>query len=253
MKGYALLWFILLVMAGCQTMPNTRSDLTGVNVNHKAADINMRLGLEYMKNGDYVIALEKLARSLKQNPRLPATHNTIALLYQILGEMDKAEYHFKLSVKYGPGYSEAQNNFGVFLCQQGRYREAEKHFLLAAENPLYVSMAEAIENAGKCVSKIPDLDAASAHFLRALRIDPQMTESLFNLAKLNYQQENFSIAKSYIDSYRAASPWTVNALLLAIKIADALGDKDRATSYILLLKARFPDAPETAEMTQRLN
>ncbi len=248
MKGCIALWLILAAMAGCQTQPNTRPDLAEVTINYKAAEINMRLGLNYMENGDYATALEKLEKSLKQNPRLPATHNAIALLYQILGKTDKAEYHFKQSVKYDPSYSEAQNNFGVFLCQQGHYRKAERRFLLAIDDPLYASVAEAVENAGICLSKIPDIDAASVYFLRALRINPQMTQSLFHLAKINLQQKAFSTAKSYIDRYRAASSWNPESLLLAIKIADALDDKDAATSYILLLKAKFPDSSQAVEL-----
>ena len=248
MKLWFILWLAWVTLIGCQSTHNNRSHLDGVTVNHKAADINMRLGLQYMEQGDYVTALQKLEKSLKQNPQSPATHNTLALLYNILGKTRQAEHHFKQSVRYNPDYSEAQNNFGVFLCEQARYFEAEKRFLLAIQNPLYASPAQAAENAGICLSKIPDFDKAEGYFQQALRINPIMAQSIFYIAKISYQKRDMSKAKFYIDRYRLTSEWNAESLLLAARIARELGDQDAVASYILLLKGKFPESDEALEV-----
>lgn len=244
-KAFILgLGFLLLV--GCQqggTRPQQH-----VAPDSEAAEINMRLGLNYMQRGDYAIAMEKLEKSLKQDPNLPSAHETIALLYQRLGETTKAEKHFKEAINRAPNYSEAHNNYGVFLCQQGRYEESEKYFLTAVKNPLYNSPAQAIENAGLCVSRIPDLIRAEAHFHKALQINPNMAKSLLKLADISYQKQDYEQAKSYMKRYQSVSLWSPQALLIAIKIENKLGEEDEMASHILLLKGKFPDSDQALQV-----
>ncbi|WP_438970348.1 type IV pilus biogenesis/stability protein PilW, partial [Methylophaga sp.] len=237
-------------LTACNSTGNTRPEY--VAPDPKAAEINMRLGLNYMQRGDYAIALDKLEKALKQNPNLPSAHNTIALLYQQLGENDKAEAHFLEAVERAPKYSEAQNNFGVFLCQQRRYEDAEQRFLKAIENPLYNSKAMALENAGLCVSRIPDLEKAEAYFRKALQLQPTLSKSLLQMATINYGQQNYLQSRAYIQRYQQASGWTAQSLLLAIKIENKLNDQDAVSSYSLILRSRFPDSDEMRMLNQGL-
>lgn len=210
----------------------------------KAAEINMRLGLNYLQRGEYAIALEKLQKALKQNPNLPSAHNTIALLYQRLGENDKAEAHFQEAVDRKPDYSQAQNNYGVFLCQQGRFEDAEEHFMAAVKNPLYETPAQAYENAGLCANRIPDQKKAEAFFRKALQIEPTLSKSLLQMAHISYEQQNYLQARGYIQRYQSAAEWTPQSLLLAIKNENKLGDQNAVASYTLILRSRFPDSDE---------
>ncbi len=138
--------------------------------------------------------------------------------------------------KLSPQYSEAQNNYGVFLCQQGQYEEAEKRFLKAVENPLYQSAAMAFENAGLCTREIPDLVKAESYFRRALQINPNLSKSLMGMADLQ--------ARAYVQRFNSVSPWTPQSLLTAIKTESKLGNEDAVSSYKLIMRARFPDSDE---------
>ena len=212
----------------------------------------MRLGLNYLQRGDYAVALEKLQKALKQNPNLPSAHNTIALLYQRLGEDEKAEAHFQEAVDRAPDYSEAQNNFGVFLCSHGRYETAEKRFLKAVENPLYETPELAYENAGLCAARDENKDKAERYFRQALQINPTLSKSLLKMAELSYEQQNYLQARGYIQRYQTAANWTPQALLLAIKIENKLDDQDAVSSYTLVLRSRFPDSDELQIVNQGL-
>lgn len=244
------LMLLLLALTACNTTGGTRPEY--VAPDPKAAEINMRLGLNYMQRGDYAIALDKLQKALKQNPNLPSAHNTIALLYQRLGENDKAEAHFLEAVERAPEYSEAQNNFGVFLCQQGRYEDAEVRFLKAVENPLYNSKAMALENAGLCINRVPDPEKAESYFREALQLQPDLSKSLLQMATISYQQQNYLQARAYIQRYQQAANWTAQALLLAIKTENKLNDKNAVSSYSLILRSRFPDSDEMQVLNQGL-
>jgi len=253
MKRLSFKWVALLlvtVSAGCTSTSGTRTPTEYVAPDVKAAEINMQLGLNYMQRGDYQVALDKLQRSLQQNPNLPSTHNTIGVLYQRLGEMDKAEHHFKEAVERAPDYSEAQNNYGVFLCQQKRYKEAEQRFLEAIKNPLYTNVDQALENAGICVGLIPDATLAVQYFRKALQINPNLSKSLFQMAELSYLNIEYDKARSYLERYQANSQWTAKALLLAMKLANKAGNQDAVASYGLILRARFPDSDEALQVTK---
>ena len=233
---------IVLFLTGCQSMNGSRPNYAAPD--KKAAELNMRLGLNYLQRGDYEIALEKLEKALQQDPGLSPAHNTLALLYQRIGENDKAEHHFKQAIRYEPDYSQAHNNFGVFLCQAGRYKEAEQSFLEAVKNPLYRNTAQAYENAGLCISRIPDSVLAKSYLRKALQYNPNLWKSLLQMAEMHYDEQDYLRARAYIERYRTESSWTPRALLLAIKIEDKLDDKNAVSSYSMLLKGKFPDSEE---------
>jgi type IV pilus assembly protein PilF len=251
MKAQTLALVILLtaLLSACAGGNSRSSAANGSD----AAEINMRLGLNYMQRGDYEFALEKLEKALQQDPNLPSAHNTIAILYQRLGELEKAEKHFKKAVDLAPTYSEAQNNYGAFLCQQARYDEAESRFMLAVENPLYQSVAQAYENAGLCAIQKPDIEKAESYFRRALQIEPTLSKSLLQMAEISYAQQNYLQARAYVQRFHGASTWTARALLLGIKTENKLGDEDAVASYILILRSRFPDSDEMQMVNQGVN
>jgi type IV pilus assembly protein PilF len=243
----AILFAAFSMLIGCNSAGGTRP-VQHVAPDAKAADLNMRLGLKYLQRGDYAIALEKLEKALKQNPNLPSAHNTIAILYQRLEENDKAESHFKEAIARQPDYSAAYNNYGVFLCQQERYREAEQNFLKAVQNPLYESPAQAYENAGLCVNRIPDQTLAEKYFRKALQLDPDLSKSLLQMAKLRLLNIDYLDARSYISRYKEIADWSPQALFTAIKIEHHLHDENAVSSYALLLRARFPDSDEALQV-----
>ena len=209
-----------------------------------AAEINMRLGLNYLQQGDYATALDKLERSIEQDPTLPSAQNTIAMLYQQLNENEKAEAHFKKAISLDPKYSEAQNNYGVFLCRQGRYAEAEQRFQVAVENPLYRDKPYAYENMGLCASRALDNVKAEKYFHKALQENPLSVKSILGLAEINYSEGYYQEAADYLERYRAVAPHSPHSLFLNIQVANKLGDKNAVASYKLYLKAHFPDSDE---------
>jgi len=245
--GIAMFLLVCTLLAGCTPSNGTRP-VQHVAVGPKAAELNMMLGINYLQRGDYAIALEKLEKALTQNPNLPSAHNTIAILYQRLNELDKAEYHFEQAVKRQPDYSAAHNNYGVFLCQNKRYVEAEQHFLEAIKNPLYESSAQAYENAGLCVNRIPDKTLAETYFRKALQMDPRSSKSLIQMTKLRLWNIDYLGARSYLERYKQVATWTPQALYTAIQIEYHLNDKNAVSSYALLLRGRFPDSDEALKV-----
>lgn len=248
-KPLLFLLFSLLILSGCQG--NVRSDKSSsgyAKQDKKAAELNMQLGVNYLQRGDYATALAKLEKAIEQDPSLASGHNTIAIIYQRLSEFDKAEYHFKRAVSLEPRYSEAQNNYGAYLCSQGRYEESVTHFLAAIANPLYRSTGQAYENAGVCANRIPDSVQAEQYLRKALQINPRLGKSLLVMAEISYQRGNYLTSRGYIERYRNAARWTPQALLQAIKTEQKMGDQNAVASYSNLLRGGFPDSEESKQV-----
>lgn len=215
----------------------------------KAAEINVKLGVEYLKQGNLEQALEKLERALQQNPELPSAHNVLALLKQRLGRIEEAERHFQRAIDLAPNYAGAHNNYGVFLYSQGRYREAEAHFLKAISNPLYSTPALAYENAAMAAQERSDLGKAEEYYQRALQIRPRLPDSLYQLAKIKFEQGRYRQAEEYFRRYGSITQQqTPQSLWLGIKLERKLGNQEAASSYALQLRQNFPDSAETKRL-----
>lgn len=233
------------VLAACTSMPAQEP-----SKNRRMAEANVQLGVAYMRQGELETALMKLNRALEQDPKLPSAHHSIAILYQRLGNDALAEEHYKASLRLNPDESTAQNNYGRFLCSKGRYAEAEEHFIKAAGNPLYNSIAGALTNAGVCANRIPDVNKAENFFRQALEHDQQYAPALLQMAGLTFNAGNHLSARAYLERFKGVTSHNAESLWLGVRIEDALGDKDASSSYALLLKNKFPDTQQAKDLKE---
>ncbi|MEQ8660577.1 MAG: type IV pilus biogenesis/stability protein PilW, partial [Gammaproteobacteria bacterium] len=150
-----------------------------------------------------------------------------------------------ISLALDPRNSAALNNYGQFLCRQGRHAEGQAQFLKAVENPLYRLPAVAYSNAGTCAFDAGDLVVAETHFRRALESDPRLAPALLQMADISYRQQRYLPARGYLQRYLEVARHTARSLWLGILIERELDDRDAVASYSLQLERGFPDAQET--------
>jgi type IV pilus assembly protein PilF len=236
--SFAVTGVLAIILIGLASCVSTPSNMT------KAAQINVQLGVEYLRQGDLEQALKKLERAIQEDPDLPSAHNALALLKQRLGQSKEAEKHFQRAIRLDPSNSEAQNNYGVFLYNQGRYREAEEHFLEAVKNPLYGTPELAYENAGRAVQQLVDFEKAEEYYRKALQLEQRLPKSLYHMAEINFRKGYYHKAQEYLQRYRAVAQHIPQSLWLGIRIEDELGNEDAVSSYALLLRQNFPDSNE---------
>lgn len=215
------------------------------------AEINVELGMQYMREGMKQTALEKFEKALEQNPDLAPAHNAIAVLYESLGETDKADKHFRRATDINPKDSQAQNNYGTFLCRNNRWKEAEQRFLKAATDPLYQASHMAYTNAGTCANTAKDVDKAEQYWRKALELQPQFAPALLQMARLNVQREQFLSARAYIQRLHAATRPSPESLMLGIQTERALGDRNAEASYLMLLRNQYPESPQAKQIQDK--
>ena len=237
---------ITLGLAGCdQTTGGMEQSFKPSVGTNDIAEINLKLGIAYLKRGEYEKSLTKLQKAQAADPRYPPIYNTLGVLHQQLGDKVTAEKYFRQALSLNSSDASTLNNYGQFLCQEARYDEAEETFLKAARNPLYSTPEIALSNAGTCAVAQSRFDAAETHFRNALEKNPRVAVALIQMSQISYETASYMSARAYLQRYIETSPHTAKSLWLGIRIERVLGDKNILSSYILLLKNKFPDSEET--------
>ncbi|RJQ47177.1 MAG: type IV pilus biogenesis/stability protein PilW [Gammaproteobacteria bacterium] len=252
-RGASLAVLVLLSACGTTSSPGsnipTPSQGSGAR-SESLADTYVKLGIGYLQQGKRDLALSNLQRALELDDSSSSAHNAIAILYEQLGEIKLARRHYERAVRLNPQDSPAQNNYGAFLCRQNEMQKAEQHFLEALKNPLYETPEFAYENAGLCALQVPDRAKAERYFREALRANPTLPESLYQMALLSYEAQNYLSARAYLQRHAEAAQHTPRSLWLGIRIERELGDKNALASYSLLLKGKFPGSEEAGLLLQ---
>ena len=214
----------------------------------EAARINTDLGVNYARAGNLDVAFDKFQRALAQDPNYAQAHAGVAFVYSQRREVEKAEQHYERALTLQPNDPITRNNYGVFLCAQKRFKEADKMFLRAATSPNYREPDRAYTNAGVCARRVPDLEKAENYFREALKMRPESPEPLQQMASLNFERRDYARAKAFLNRYEKVGVATAATLWLGAKIEFALGDENAAAEYARRLRSEFPDSEESLSM-----
>ena len=227
----------LLLMQGCVSN-NTRNEDPA-----QAATIYADLGLEYLRKGNLELALVKLERSLELDNKHPKANHYVAEVYKQMGNMDLADDYYTKAVKYDAENPMLLNNYGAFLCDQGRIEESEKYFMRASKTPRYRNPELTYENIALCALQADDIVKAEEYFRKALQIRPTLPKSLYQMANITYDKQAFMKARAFIERFHSIAK-TEASLKLGIQIEEALGDEAAAKKYREALSTRFQNTSE---------
>ncbi|MGI9214760.1 MAG: type IV pilus biogenesis/stability protein PilW, partial [Gammaproteobacteria bacterium] len=236
---------VILLATSCSSSNSTIKK--SVNIDYKkAALLNVELGRSYLAQGYTERAKKKFLHALELMPNLAESHSGIGYFWEVVGEAKEAEKHYKKSIYLGKGNGLFYNQYALFLCVNSRYKEANKNFMLAANDKSYTKTADVYNNAGLCALKYNDQQQAEQYLTKALYHDPRRTNLFLELANLNLDQKNFTAAENYLNRFykNNKNKLTPSYLWLNIKLANRLGYKDKISSQALLLKNLFPNSPE---------
>ena len=212
------------------------------------AATNLNLGIEYMKLGEYNLALEKLLRAKEAKSDYAPVYDALGLLYQKLEQPEKADQNFQQAIKLNSNSSITLNNYGQFLCSQGKVDDADKYFLASADNPLYETPEIPYTNIGTCAYMHDQPDKASKFFMKALTINPAIPAALIQMSEIEYKQGNYISAHDYLERYLKISKHTPKSLWLGIRVEQELGNKNKVSGYALLLRNQYPDTEEAKSL-----
>ena len=224
----------------------------GQTQGEKASAVNVQLGIGYLQQNNLELASQKLTKALRQDPESASAHNAYAILQDRLDQLDLAEYHYEKATKLDRNDSQAANNYGTFLCKNGRERESEKYFLQALDNPLYNTPEYAYTNAAICLLKVGEVNSAREYLRKALTERSDFAPALLTMGGLYFDQQEYLDAKSYLDRYHLVAKPGPRSLWLSIQTAWKLNPDADVTELVQRLQTDFPESQEYQFMKETL-
>ena len=246
MKSFLVFSFLCVVaLSGCVGSRQSK----GFDVSDSsAAQVYVKLGVEYMKKKKMGVALKNFERALEIDSGSSEAHNMIAVLFERLDKTELALKHFRKAISLRSTNANAQNNYGKILCSLGEYEKGEEHLLKAYKTPLYKSPWVALTNAGRCARQQGDLPKADRYLRQALKRISEFPPALLELALVNYDSDNYFLVRAFLQRYESVTGHTPESLWIGIQSENADGNSLGASHYARLLRETFPDSTETGLM-----
>ena len=239
----APLLFLAMVLAGCVTTGKVNPMDTRQG-REQARDAYIQLGLGYLQQGETERAKVPLKKALELDASSADANAALALVFQAEGESDLAEQAFHKALSARPGDSRILNNYGGFLYERKRYKDAYEKFQQAVQDPLYPERSRVFENLGMTALMLGRRDESRELLDKALRLNPQQPRALLEMAELSYESQQYVPARDYYERFSQLSEQNARSLLLGTRLAKLFDDKNRAASFGLQLKRLYPGTPE---------
>jgi len=203
----------------------------------------------YYERAQMDIAIEELNIAVATDPSYAPAYNVYGLVYAVLGDDRKAEQSFQRALELAPNDSDVHHNWGWYLCQHKREREALAQFEIAVQNSLYRTPEIALVNAGRCAQTIGEVRLAETYFRRALAAQPGNALASYGLSLIAYKEARYDEARQRMRTVMQTTTAPPEAIYLGLCIERKLGDRQAELSYIAQLRNRFPDSIETKAIT----
>lgn len=229
--------------AGSDKELPTSSDQTD---NQRRARIRLQLAIGYYQQQQLPVALDEIKQALLADPNFAEAYSMRGLIYMDMGEARLAEDNFQHALRLQPQNPDFNNNYGWYLCQNGRAEQSISYFEAALRSRAYQSPAMALSNAGVCSLRMNKAAEAERYFNEAFRLDPGNVSANINLAKLFFDRGDLEKSRFYIARAIRADNLSAEALWQAIKIERKLGDRTAELSLVTQLSRRFPNSREFA-------
>ncbi|BEU03907.1 type IV pilus biogenesis/stability protein PilW [Agarivorans sp. OAG1] len=249
MKRWLYLFLVVFLVSGCVT--ETR--VNGQEVNNKdkqlnkdaAAKTRISLALRYLEAGDAEQAKRNLELAQELAPNLVDVYIAQAHFYQSVRQPERALDAYKRAKSIAPRNGDVLNNYGVMLCKQKEYDQAEELFKQALANPEYVQVAGTNENAGLCALTAGDLDKALDYFTSALAYNIRRPASLLGATEVYLQKNKPEQARLYLQRYDSMAETTAESAFAWVRLESAADNFAEEARWGLTLQQQFPKSEQT--------
>ena len=202
--------------------------------------IHLLRGEQALHQGRIQDAEAEARKALKLDDDSGLAHTLLALVLDRQDRAEDAGRHYARAAELSPDSGAALNNYGGWLCLNGRAGESLAWFDRALADRSYASPASALANAGACAVEGGQPARAERDLRAALRLDAVNAVALEALARHLYAQGEYFEARAFSQRRLDAAGASPAALLLASQIEEKLGDKAAAARYVQRLRTEFP-------------
>jgi type IV pilus assembly protein PilF len=240
------------LLSACVTKNYENNDdqpvIENSSTNNEIAMTRISLGLGYLKMGNTTQAKLNLEKAKRFAPKLTQVYTAYAHYYDTVEEPELAISSYEKALSLDNKDADTLNNYGVFLCRQQRYLEAEKQILKAIDIPSYLLVSQSYENLALCQLKAKDFDKAQLYFEKSIAHDPNNASTLLQMVRLQYAFSAYKKAQSYLRKYeKSTRRFSANALSLAYKVYEKQNNRRIAKNYASMLVKMFPNSYEAKQ------
>ncbi|MDV2859197.1 type IV pilus biogenesis/stability protein PilW [Psychrobacter sp. CAM01] len=260
-----------LFLTGCQSTPT--DDLLGDTPyqtstrpsndrnldQQEIARVRTSLAAQYIRKNELDTAQRQLEKAFAADSRYAPAYDMMGVLLQQEGSrinLQKADQYFKKAIALDKDFEQAHNNYGVYLSQMKRYKEAAEQFEIAGAALGYEGRIGALENLGRIYLQMGDRTAAAKAFLRALDGNRNSIIAHIELVDLLLEQQRVAQAQKLYDETlilvqgQGISP---RLLLQGIKLAAAQNNITTRQQLAQQLLSAYPLSDEAKQLKTWLN
>ena len=239
-------------LSGCVTQNYENNSDTPVvendSTNDEIAMTRISLGMGYLKMGNTEQAKINLEKAKRFAPNLTQVYTAFAHYYDTVDEPELSIDAYEKALSIDPKDADTLNNYGVFLCRQEAYQQAEEKILQAIAIPSYILVSQSYENLALCQLKAHQFEKSEIYIDKSIHHSPSRTSSLIQMARIQYIKADYDNAQVYIKRYeRAARNFSSSALALAYKVNKKLHRQRIAKNYAGMLVKMFPHSYESKQ------
>lgn len=236
---------LALFLVACSSTKEIKPLYSNKVSKEKEVEARVQIALLHLEEDRNTEAISELERAMKIDPKSARVHEILALSLERVGETNRAEKHFKLMLRYDSKYSRGRANYGYYLMRQDNFSAAYRQLERAADDIYYPRRAEAYQQMGVCAERLGREDDMLRNYQKAIAIDKNFAPPLLELAKVEYEKENYPKSQQYFDQYRKkVRQSSAEGLLLGIKLARVFEDRSSEASYAMALKNLYPRSQE---------
>lgn len=226
-----------------RTAPEYKVRSDGVRSPAVAAREKLALAEQHLRERRFAQAEREARAVLKLDPGSASAYTLLAVSASQQGDAEQAGTHYARAVELAPTQGSVLNNYGVWLCANGREAESLAWFDRALADPAYETPLLARANAGACAVDAGQPDRAERDLRLVLEQDPENPTALAAMARNEFRAGRYLEARAFSERRLAAAPPTAEILRLASQIEEKLGDNRAAARYMQQLAAQSPATP----------
>lgn len=197
----------------------------------RVAEVRTQLAAQYIGERKLDEAKRQLETALQSNNRYAPAYEMMGVLLQTEGSpsnLAKADEYFRRALSLDSSSMKTRNNYGVYLAQIGKHREAIAQFEVAGSALGYEGRAKALENLGMSYMKIGQSAKAKQAFIRAMDADNNTAIARIELINIFLAEGNSLLAKQLYDELTVMAgtrQLPAEIMLQGIKIAVLQGNQ----------------------------
>ena len=260
MKSLLTLAFLVVAMTGCQSTPSSSSNYSSntrtLSDKTQMAQVRTALAGQYISERKLDDAKQQLEIAFQADGRYAPAYDMMGNLLSEEGSqinLAKADEYFKKALSIDPNFTQARNNYGVYLSKVGRHQEAIEQFNIASSTLGYLGRASSLENLGLTYLKIGDEKSAENAFNRALEIDSGSVVSKMELIDILINQKRTLSAKEHYDDLKNLwqlhnEPMSARLMYQGLKLSILQNNPQERQRLSGLLLSQYPLSDEAKKL-----